>query len=266
MTDTVLRGPGRRAFGLFGTIGIIGLGSFGRFVFDYFNDPMRSLFTRLYGFDPDKGKGSNGSLIEAATCDIVILAVPAPVFESVLKQVVAVMKPGAVLIDVSTVKLYTVELLQKYATPAGRNWIATHPLFGPQSYKANNKSLKGLQLVVCERSCEREMLKMARELLIGNCGLDVRIMSADKHDRTIGVDQFVTQYFGRCVEAVTDGEKRRVQTLSTRLFHEAMSLMGKDDALFWWVYKYNPYCRDFVEKIEARMLAMRERRMSDDHA
>lgn len=250
---------GTPAFGFMGTTGVMGLGSFGRFLFEQFRRTMP--FTGLYGFDSDLAKEPNCSFIKAATCDVIFLAVPIPAFGDTLRNVIPVMKPGAILIDVCTVKLHTVGLLQRYASAAGRSWIATHPLFGPESYKANGGRLKGLPLVICERDIESDMCRIVRDLFIEGAGLDVYEMSADEHDRTVGVDQFVTQYFGRCVEEVEGwGIERPVQTYSAKLFHQAMSLVRGDEKLFWTVYKYNPYCKAYVDQIETKMLAMRERR------
>lgn len=258
---TIIKGPGQSAFGMFGTVGIIGLGNFGRFLFDYLERDIAMFGTGLYGFDPDESRGSNCSFVSAATCDFVILAVPIPALEEVLCRVLPIMKPGGVIIDVSTVKMYSVGLLQKHATPRGIGWIATHPLFGPESYAAKGNSLHDLPLVVCEHALDKHMLKRAYDIFVRGSGMKIIRMSALEHDSTVSVDQFGIQYFGRCIEDVEGwGAKLRTQTYSSKLFHEAMRLVKGDEKLFWWVYEYNPYCREFVEHVEQKVMMMRERR------
>ena len=225
------------------------------------------MFTGLCGFAPAPTKGSNCRFIHAATCDFIFLCVPIPAFEDVVKQLLPVMKKGAVLIDVSTVKKQPVEVLQRRAMNARVWWIPTHPLFGPESFAANGNSLKGLPLVVCEEAlAEPALMQMAYDLFVRGSGLKLFFMSADEHDKTIGVDQFVIQYFGRCIEDVEGwGEGLRVQTYSSSLFHKAMRLMKGDEKLFWWVYEYNPHCRAIVQRIEDNVLKMRERRNGHPH-
>ena len=75
-----------------------------------------------------------------------MIAVPVQQMEKVLRSIAKLVKPGALVIDVGSVKLKPAKLM-KEILPAGVDIVGTHPLFGPQSGK---KGIKNLNVVVCD--------------------------------------------------------------------------------------------------------------------
>ncbi len=87
---------------------------------------------------------SFGTMSDAAACDVVVVAAPEVAMRGVFNSMAPHVKPGALVVDVGSVKLlparWMIEILTLHA-----DLVAAHPLFGPQS--AGN-GLSGLRLVV----------------------------------------------------------------------------------------------------------------------
>ena len=86
-----------------------------------------------------------GDLAIIAAQDLIIPAVPISEFESVIKQLSPLLKPGSIVADVCSVKEHPAEIMQKYL-PAHTSILATHPMFGPDSA---SDSFFGRKLVLC---------------------------------------------------------------------------------------------------------------------
>jgi prephenate dehydrogenase len=50
------------------------------------------------------------------------------------------------LFEVCSIKIYPHQILQKHFTN-GEKYILSHPMFGPESFKKNNYSLKNFNIV-----------------------------------------------------------------------------------------------------------------------
>lgn len=76
----------------------------------------------------DRG-GSELSLL--GTADLVVLALPLPATVAVLAELSAVLRPGAVVTDLSSVKLPLEEAARRHLGPANP-WIGGHPMAGSE--------------------------------------------------------------------------------------------------------------------------------------
>lgn len=229
------------------SVGIIGLGSFGQFARERFEASRRF---RVLGFDPNPRKHSNCTFIEAARTDIIILAVPIPAYEQTIIDALRAGSNG-LIVDIATVKLHTTALLRRHANH--RSFLATHPLFGPQSFAENGNSLTGLQVVFADRhGIDDNEYAIVRSFL-ESAGLVIVDMSPDEHDRTIvGEEQLLTQFVGRIVKKAGFARNtKNAHTLSARHFYLAMEIVAEDDELFRLVCQYNPYWKDIADRFEA---------------
>src|SRR6185437_13970399 len=111
------------------TIGIVGYGSFGAFLELLTKRFLPDAQIKIHSshFAPDNQKFF--SLEDVAKCDALLLAVPIHAYEETLQKLNAHLGERTVVVDVATVKVYTVGLLQKIL--AGKKFLATHPMFGP---------------------------------------------------------------------------------------------------------------------------------------
>jgi prephenate dehydrogenase len=226
------------------TLAIIGVGSFGTFLvrhltpfFDVVvHDPGTDLKGVLATFNVRPV-----SFAEAATADIVIPAVPVQNLEAVLQALAPALKAGALVIDVASVKVRPLALLEHHV-PERAEYIALHPLFGPQS---GRDGIGGLNIAVCEGRTARRaaLLAFLREQL----RLNVVETTAEAHDHQMATVQGLTHLIGR---VLADFEMPPAG-LTTRGFEHLMAMIETvrhdSDALFTTIERENPYAAQVKE-------------------
>ncbi|MCM2292605.1 prephenate dehydrogenase [Allorhizobium sp. BGMRC 0089] len=173
----------------FNTLGIVGYGAFGKLIAHY-------LFPHfdINVYDPAIAAEDNTgidrinvvNLRSAASCDIVVLAVPVARMEEVIRDLLPYLAPDAIVVDVGSVKMSSVSAMTRLI-PETVEVIGTHPLFGPQSAKAG---IEGRKIVVCpvRGRHARRAGAFFRKVL----GLNVIFASPEKHDREMAVVQGIT--------------------------------------------------------------------------
>ncbi len=229
------------------TIGIIGHGNFGAFVEILIKRFAPSVSIKIYSsrYKPDNLKFF--TLEEVAACDAVVLTVPIAVFEDTLIKVLPFMKKDAVIVDVATVKVHTVAMLKKHAPH--QPYLATHPMFGPESYAKKGGEVTGLRVVMTDGTIS---IKQFQDLsaFLKKCGFDVVEMSAQEHDKHLAETLFLTHFVGQVV-ARGSFDRTRIDTVSFGYLMDATESVKHDTSLFQDVYRYNPYCEEVLKRFEA---------------
>ena len=181
-----------------------------------------------------------GTLADAASCDVVIFAVPVVAMQAVFAAAAPHLRPGALAIDVGSVKMaparWMIELL-----PAHVDLVATHPLFGPQSARTG---LDGLRLVVCPIRGDRhdKVVAFGRSL-----GLTVTVTTPEEHDREMAYVQALTHLIGRSLVNLGIPDEQ-LKTASYQHLLELCALIGADTfELFTAIQTQNPFAAEVVE-------------------
>lgn len=192
------------------TIGIIGFGSFGKFLAE-----KLSSYGRVKVYDRrERDTTWRASFEEVAQCDYVIPSVPLEAYEAVLLQLADHMPMSSVLVDVCSVKELAVKLIRTHLPD--HQLIATHPLFGPESAST---SVRGHTLVMCPEVSDiapyNDLKKCAEDQ-----GLNVVEMSVEEHDREMAVVQGLTFFIARALDNI----KVHDQRLSTPSFQRLLNL------------------------------------------
>src|ERR1043166_1886291 len=130
------------------TVGIVGYGSFGALLETLVKRFAPSVEVKIHSsrFAPD-GK-QFFALGELAKCDVLLLAVPIHAFEETLTKVLPLMGDKTVIVDVATVKVHTTEILKRLA--GDKKYIATHPMWGPESYEKTKGNIAGFRIVMVD--------------------------------------------------------------------------------------------------------------------
>lgn len=230
------------------SLGIIGFGEFGRLAAAHLagrfeigaHDPHR------LAAEIEAAGARPLSLEEAARCDVVILAVPVQTMEEVIARIAPLVRPGATVIDVASVKTLPSQWLANHL-PETVHAVPTHPLFGPQSVARDG--LGGRQFVICPLRGEQH-LKVAA--LGEDLGLRVRITSAEKHDREMAYVQGLTHLIGRALTAMQiPDEMLKTQTYQHLL--DMTDLIGRDSfELFTAIQTLNPFAKPVTEEFVTR--------------
>ncbi len=228
------------------TVGIVGYGSFGAFLEVLIKRFAPQVSIKVYSsrFKPDDLKFF--TLEEVAACDAVTLSVPIAVFEDTLVKVLPHMKKSGVIVDVATVKMHTVALLKKYAPY--QPYLATHPMFGPESYAKKGGEVTGLRIVMTDGTLSVEQFQNLSSFL-KQCGFDVVEMSAESHDKHLAETLFLTHFVGQVV-ARGGFDRTAIDTVSFGYLMDSVESVKHDTELFKDVYRFNPFCEEILKRFE----------------
>ncbi len=228
------------------SIGIVGYGDFGQFleVLARKFAPLLEIRISSRRHEPDGTRFF--SFEEVCASDIVIIAVSIRAFEETLLKVLPLLAPESILVEVNTVKRHPVELLRVHA--AGKHYIATHPMFGPYSFEKQGGILDGMRVVVAEHTLAPFDYAQALEWL-RTLKLEVEEMDADAHDRLLAETLFLTHYLAQTVVAGSF-VRTDIDTKSFGYLMDAVESVQHDTELFRDVYRFNPCCKEIIERLE----------------
>ena len=229
-------------------IGIIGFGRFGKILAE-----ILSIENEIFIHDP---KGINGEyhelpLSEIVKCEILFVAVPIREFENVIKSLKELNLQTTTIIDVCSVKIYPVQVMEKFL-PENVGIIATHPMFGPDSYSPF-RELRMVMHPVRDIYNQFDKLKHVFE----KQSISIVEMSPDVHDRDAAMSQGVTHFIGR-VLSQSGVSSTKINTLG---FNELLSVIEQTCNDSWDLFKdlqnYNPYTIEMIEKLEENIKMVR---------
>lgn len=222
-------------------IGIIGFGRFGKILMK-----MLSAEKEIFIHDPNGNTGDypNISLLEIVKCEILFIAVPIREFENIIKSLQGFNLQNTTIIDVCSVKLHPVQVMEKYL-PENVGIIATHPMFGPDSYSPF-RELKMVMHPVRDIHNQFDKLKHTFE----KQSISIVEMTPDAHDKDAAMSQGITHFIGRvlCESGISS---TKINTLG---FNELLGVIEQTCNDSWDLFKdlqnYNPYTVEMIEKLE----------------
>lgn len=235
------------------SLGLIGLGQFGQLAAGILKDHFDVLVADRAPGAAEKAEALGvafGSIEEAASREVVVVAVPVAAMREVFAAMAPHLKPGAMVVDVGSVKVLPAQWMTELL-PASVEIVATHPLFGPQSVARDG--LPGLRFVVCPVRGDRfeKVAAFGRSL-----GLAVTVTSPEEHDREMAYVQALTHLIGRSLVNLGIPDER-LATQSYQHLLELCGLIGADTfELFKAIQTQNPYAPEVVDAFvnEARSL------------
>ena len=229
------------------TVGLIGFGRFGRLVARFLAPRVKVLVHDARSIHP--GPASKNveikSLRTVAAQKLVVLAVPISVLESTLLEIRPFVTPGALILDVCSVKVWPIRWMRRIL-PSSVHILGTHPLFGPESV---TRSLRGRKIVLCPVRISKALLtRVSQELR--QVGLEASSMSPAQHDRMIAETLLLTQYVGRLVH-LTGVQKWAGSTLHYGKLMDLVRVAERDSAeLFRDLWRFNPYAPAMARKLD----------------
>jgi prephenate dehydrogenase len=225
-------------------IGIIGYGAFGAFLVALLQKHAPHIELRVYSTRATVDNKLFYSLEDTCDVDAIILCSPIHAYEETLRRIASHIRPDTILVDVATVKVYTTGLIKKLLPV--QPYLATHPMFGPESYLKQDNSLNNLRVVIAEHSLSEGDVNTLTSFLT-SLGMQVVHMTSDEHDKQLATTLFLTHYIGQIVH--TGGfERTDIDTVSFGYLMDAVDSVRHDSALFKDVFTYNPYCKDTLSR------------------
>ncbi len=225
-------------------VGIIGYGSFGALVETLIKKFAPAVEVKIFSSRREPDGTHFFSFEEVALCDMVVPSVPIHAFEETVTKLLPLMQPESILVDVATVKVHTVEVLRRLAPE--RRWIATHPMFGPESFAKRNGDVTGFRIVLTEHTLPKEQYAQLVAALRA-CAFSVVEMSPEEHDKHLAETLFLTHLVGQIIARGNFG-RTNIDTVSFGYLMDAVESVKQDTSLFQDVFRYNPYCRDVLNR------------------
>ena len=236
------------------SIGIIGYGHFGKFLHRMAERFLPDVTVRVHTRSRRPGEESFfTTLEEAAASDVVILSVPIAAYEDWLHAIKPALGADTILLDVATVKLHTGNAIRSILP--GQPYVSTHPMFGQESYNKLGGDVTGLRVVVTENNLPDGVLPPVLEKLRA-LGFDVVETTADQHDKEMAETLFLTHYVAQVI-ARGEFERTDIDTVSFGFLMDAVDAVRQDTKLFADVWRFNPYCRDVVERFTVAQRAVK---------
>lgn len=228
------------------SIGLIGYGHFGAFLHALAQRYLPQAELKIHSGRRNPDGVLFFSLEEVAACDAVVLTVPISAYAATLEKISPHMRPDGIVVDVATVKKYTMEQIEQ-ARPDGP-FLATHPMFGPESYSKRAGDVSGLRIVITGHNLQPEHYKVVCQKLT-EVGFELIETSADAHDKDLAETLFLTHYIGQVV-AHGGFERTDIDTVSFGFLMDAVDSVRHDGELFQEVCQFNPYCHQVIDRFD----------------
>lgn len=234
------------------SIGIIGYGSFGVFIHTLVQKHFPNISVRIFSRSHTVDSQTFFSFEETCASDLLFICVPISHFEETITRTLPHLSPKTVVCDVATVKVHTVQVLKTLGVP---RYIATHPMFGPYSYAKQGNSLKHLRIAVCNSSLS-DTEQQAILSFLTQAEFTVLTLTAEEHDKLVAETLFLTHLVGQTVHS-GGFERTAIDTVSFGFLMDAVESVAHDEALFHDVYRYDPYCKEVLERFEKAQSAVK---------
>lgn len=196
-----------------------------------------------YSFIDNKIKGYEEQVKDA---DLVVFSVPIEDTEAIIKEYANFVKPGAVAMDVTSVKEFAVETMLKY-TNNDVNVIGTHPMFRP----GKDNSFEGQNVVLTkERIVDKEIYEEVKSMFESK-GAKTIETSAKRHDQIMAVIQCLMHDSGySIIKSIEDSRFKleELEPMSSPLYRTALAfttrLLEGNPSLSASILIYNRYAYD----------------------
>ena len=230
-------------------IGIIGFGRFGKVLAQILSSTYNIV---IHDLQYEGIEFPHKTLEEIVKCEIVFIAVPIREFENTVKSASQFNLQNTTLIDVCSVKLHPVQVMEKFL-PENVGIIATHPMFGPDSYSPF-RELKMVMHPVRDIYNQYDKLKQTFE----NQSISIVEMTPDDHDKDAAMSQGITHFIGR-VLSESGISSTKINTLG---FNELLGVIEQTCNDSWDLFKdlqnYNPYTDEMIQKLEEGIESVRD--------
>tara|TARA_Y100001968_G_scaffold333837_1_gene400009 strand:- start:5840 stop:6565 length:726 start_codon:yes stop_codon:yes gene_type:complete len=224
------------------SVGIIGFGRFGKILS---NILQRGFDIKIYDKNPNL-KLTNVkfvSLDEIVQEKNIFIAIPIRNFKDIIKNIAPKLN-NTTIIDVCSVKMEPVKIMKSFL-PQNVGIIATHPLFGPDSFKINNN----LKMMMNNTRDSYNQFKFWKNYFISQ---DINIIEMDpsEHDILASKTQGVTHFLGRVLKEFGISKTK----IDTQGFSELLDLVNQTCNDSWELFSdlqlYNPYTNSVIEKLK----------------
>lgn len=167
-------------------------------------------------------EGGPAPEVIAARSDLVIVAVPIGVTNEVIVNVAPHVRPGACLMDVTSIKRRPLEAMLTHA-PTGVDVVGTHPMFGPRGVDFDRQ-----KVVLCRGRGDASFERVKK--LFESFGAETIEASAEEHDAQMALIQVLvhekTMVLGSVLERLKANLGRSLQFASP-IYRTELAMIGR---------------------------------------
>jgi prephenate dehydrogenase len=174
--------------------------------------------------------------------DIIFICSSISSFDAVIENMDKHIDEKTIIADTCSVKLHPLEVMQKYLS-AGQ-FVATHPMFGPQS---GANGIAGLPIVL--DALGNDDNKKVFEDMFNAMELKIVPMTCDEHDRQVAFSQALVHFLGRSLGKMKLPEIDIATYGYNNLLVLIQYIENNSIELFHNLQTYNPYASEMREKL-----------------
>lgn len=222
-------------------LSIIGAGRFGYFWGKHLSKYYPVSF---YDIDQEREKevqkiGQWNSLESCLNKKYIFLTIPIRQLKGFLKKYGGIIHPGSTVIDCASVKVPVMRWFHRYL-PEDIYYVASHPLFGPDSAKSK---LLGQTMVLLPGKVPYIEYQFLVNLFTKSLGLKVFNLTAAEHDELMAYNLNLVHYLGRALDDLGIPRVSLMMSSLSKLDDIVSVVMNDTTELFLDFYKYNPYAK-----------------------
>lgn len=185
-------------------------------------------------------------------CDALFFCVAISSFEGVLKKSVPLFRKETVFFDTCSVKSLPASWMKQHL-PEESRIIATHPMFGPDSYRQVDRKLP---MVMCNITADAGIFDRWKAYFTSK-SMQVELMTPEEHDEIIAYSQGITHYVGR-VLADLKLKPTPINTHGYSLLLKIIEQTCNDSMqLFFDLLHFNPYSEQMLERLHGSLTTIR---------
>jgi prephenate dehydrogenase len=236
-------------------IGLVGLGRFGRMVYDYLRRDKKVL---AYDLDPQKLQGVSeaATFEEVLSAPLIVLCVPISAVEKTCQEMASFLGEGQIVVDTCSVKKRPLEWMLAHL-PESVQVLGTHPLFGPDSGK---QGIAGLKIALSPVRIEQETYAGIRNYL-EELQLVIVETTPEEHDKQIAQSQALFHLIAQAMKQLS-WPSQAISTPGPEAFYRLVRTVQQDtDQLFLDMERENPYAAECRQRFVQEVLKL-ERELS----
>ena len=207
---------------MFNKITIIGCGLIGSSIFRAIK--KKKITTNISVYDSSKRvknkikqiklkvKLENNIKNAVKNSDLIVICTPISSYELIIKSIKNNLKVNAIIIDVGSVKNFSVKIIEKNIKKGKNSWISCHPISGsevtgPENGTANLFSKKWCIITPSKKFSKQDLKKVV--WFWKSLGSFVKIMKKQKHDRIFSITSHLPHIIAyNLVKTAMDLEKK----------------------------------------------------------
>ncbi len=163
--------------------------------------------------------------------DMVLLSVPPDSFEDAVRQISPHIKPGQMVLDITSVKAFPVDIMHKHLKKCVV--LGTHPMFGPGA-----ESIAHQNFILTPTNAEEEALAQKVKKYLETRAARVALMTPEEHDEimsvVLGLAHFIALVSGDAL--LSSGRMEKIGALGGTTYKMLLTLVesvvAEDAALY----------------------------------